>query len=212
MRIKINLCTNEGTPVFCVGLTGNIGSGKSTVAKAFFSLGVPILSADKISKELTTRGQPTTAKIITHFGPSIETSSGEIDRAKLRQVIFNHPQERQWLESLLHPLIRNEITQQINKTFGPYCLIEIPLLRDKTHYPYLNRILVVLANKKNQLERLTQRDKCTLEDAKKILATQASAEALRSIADDVLMNDSDLGSLKKKVEALHGMYLKCVWK
>ena len=192
--------------MYCVGLTGNIASGKSTVASYFETLGVEIISADKIAKELTTREQPALYHIINHFGESVLTPNGDLNRRYLRHVIFKNTQERLWLEKLLHPLIQKEIQQTIHNIKSPYCIIEIPLLFDKSNYPYLNQVLVVQAELEEQIARIITRDNCSRDDALAILATQADNNQRLEWADDVLINKGSLTALHEKVNALHSKY------
>lgn len=194
--------------MYCVGLTGSIASGKSTVADIFSELGIEIISADKISRMLTEVNQPAFHDIVHHFGESILTTNGELNRLKLRHLIFDNPDERKWLESILHPLIRKEIEHRVSHCKSPYVLIEIPLLTDKTHYPYLNRILLVTADTDKQIKRLMERDNCSKEHALAILDAQPSETKRRAITDDIIVNDHDLGALSKKVNELHQNYLK----
>lgn len=194
--------------VYCVGLTGNIASGKSTVASFFSKLGAQIINADQIAKELTAKNQTATLQIIQHFGPSVELGTGELDRKKLRTLIFSDSSAKKWLEDLLHPLIRQRIEQTIKHSKAPYCLIEIPLLIEKSLYPYLNRILVVTSSATSQVERVTKRDNCTKEEAQAILNAQASLDEHLENADDVLLNDSDLDVLEHRIKQLHAIYLQ----
>ncbi|KTD20684.1 dephospho-CoA kinase [Legionella londiniensis] len=194
--------------MYTIALTGNIASGKSTVARQFAKLGITIIDADQISKELTSKNQPAAKEIVQHFGRSVLNESGEINRAELRKIIFNYPQERKWLEELLHPLIRKEIKQQVQTAQGPYCIIEIPLLPKRSDYPYLNRILFIKAPKDLQLKRIEKRDHCPKEEALKILQAQACEEKHLAHADDVLHNDGSLEELRMKVINLHAKYLK----
>ncbi|KGP64404.1 dephospho-CoA kinase [Legionella norrlandica] len=194
--------------VYSVGLTGNIASGKSTVAEFFSELGINIINADKISKELTSVNTPCYKDIISHFGSSIVLENGNLDRKRLRDIIFSEPKQRLWLENLLHPAIRKKIEEQISTCSSPYCLIEIPLLFDKKNYPYLRKILLVSAPLEIQLERIIRRDHCTKAQALAILTTQPNLEQRMEIADDVLINDAGLNELREKVNKLHKKYLK----
>lgn len=193
--------------VYCVGLTGTIASGKSTVAQEFARLGIDIISADQISKELTKTNEPALQKIIEHFGQSLLTSTGELNRQHLREIIFNRPTERHWLENLLHPLIRKRIEQKTQHCTSPYCIIEIPLLTDKKSYPYLNRVLLILAQREQQISRLKQRDQSSKEQALAILKVQADEATLRALADDIIMNNGSVEDLQEHVIRLHEQYL-----
>ena len=193
--------------VYFVGLTGQLASGKSTVASYFAKLGVDVINADLIAKELTASNQPAFAEIVNHFGQSVLTPTGELDRRGLRQRIFNDADERLWLEKLLHPLIRKEIAHKISKVKTPYCLIEIPLLTDRANYSYLNRVLLVQAEPEQQISRFMTRDNGSREEAQAIIANQANTSAQRVLADDILINSGSLAELEHKVKILHDNYL-----
>ncbi|PJD93571.1 MAG: dephospho-CoA kinase [Legionella sp.] len=194
--------------MYCVGLTGSIASGKTTVATLFAQLGVELINADLIAKQLTTPDQPALARIIEHFGSSILDETGHLKRAQLREHIMQHPKERLWLEQLLHPLIRKKIETLIQIPPRTYYMIEIPLLTSKKDYAYLNRVLLVLAEPSLQIERIIQRDKSSIQHATNILQTQASEPVYRAVADDILMNKGSLENLQKNVLQLHHNYLK----
>lgn len=195
--------------MYCVGLTGNIGSGKTTVANFFQSLGIDIISADQVAKDLTLSNQPAFQEILQHFGPSVLKADGELNRPYLRQLIFTHEPNRIWLENLLHPMIRQMIKLKVSQVKSPYCIIEIPLLTSKTNYPYLERILLVKSEPKQQIERFMSRDHSSKEEALAILATQqAHVNIHLAMADDVIMNTGTLQDLQNKVIELHEQYLK----
>lgn len=193
--------------IFSVGLTGNIASGKSTVAQLFADFGIKIINADKVSKELTIQGSNAYQKILDHFGAEIILDDGELNRRKLRDHIFTDHEERVWLEGLLHPLIRQQLELQISSCSTPYCVVEIPLLIDKKNYPYLNRILLVTAPIEIQIQRVMLRDQCTREQALAIISTQPEINERLKYADDVIVNDSGLNELKIAVTSLHFNYL-----
>lgn len=195
--------------MYCIGLTGTIASGKSTVAAQFATRGIDVINADHIAKALVNRGEPALAHIVDHFGPSVLTNQGELNRRHLRELIVHHAEERRWLEDLLHPLIRKQIQQDIGRCQSPYCVIEIPLLTDKSLYPYLNRVLLVTANREQQITRVMARDHCSREQACALLdTTRADDDKRRAIADDVLVNDGTVVKLDGAVEVLHARYLK----
>lgn len=199
---------HKQTTPYCVGLTGTTASGKSTVAAEFARLGIDIVSADAIAKELTAKGEPALDAILHHFGPCILTQEGELNRSQMRDFIFNDDAQRQWLENLLHPLIRKQIKLKIQSSQSPYCIIEIPLLKDRKEYPYLNRVLLVEAGAKQQAMRLMARDNSNRKMALNILAAQVEKHCHRSLADDTLMNRGSLESLHQKVHALHELYIQ----
>jgi dephospho-CoA kinase len=192
---------------YCVGLTGDIASGKTTVANLFSRLGIDIISADKIAKELTQKNQPAYEKILAHYGIKLLHEDGSINRKMLRTIIFSNPEERIWLEELLHPLIKEELKKAANSCKTPYCIIELPLLITKQTYPYLNKILLIKSLVPLQIARVMQRDQCTEEEAKAILKTQPHLSQRLEHADEVLINDRNTEELEKKVKALHHQYL-----
>lgn len=191
-----------------IGLTGGIGSGKTTAANFFAELGVTVIDADVIAREVVTPGSNTLKKIIAHFGSEIADSSGALQRSKLREIIFNDVNAREWLENLLHPLILQEIHRQAEKTHASYCIAVIPLLLEKNAHEGIDRILVIDAPEDLQIERAKQRDDLSETQVKNILATQLSRAQRLTKADDVILNDNDLKSLKQKIKALHIEYLK----
>lgn len=192
--------------VYCVGLTGNIASGKTSVAHIFSTLGIHVINADRISRELTNINTDAYKEIINHFSSGILLEDGTIDRRKLRTIIFSNEYERLWLENLLHPLIRKEIERQISLCASPYCIVEIPLLINKDNYPYLNKILVITAPLDIQISRVMKRDQCSEKEALAIISTQPSNELRLTNADDVLNNNDDFDKLKSAVLNLHKKY------
>lgn len=192
--------------MFCVGLTGNIATGKSTVANIFKSHGAHLINADQIAKALTLKGAPAYAPMLEHFGPAILLSDGQFDRKKLRQLIFSKLDEKRWLENFLHPLIRKEIEEQIENSSAPYVVLEIPLHFNRENYPYINRVLLVTAPESVQIQRIMERDQCNEEEAKAMLINQPSLEKRLSIADDVIDNTGNQEELMEKINQLHNLY------
>lgn len=193
--------------VFSIGLTGNIASGKSTVATIFSELGIDVINADQISRDLTVIGSPALKEIVNHFGAHVLSEDGTLNRKHLRELIFGNSEERVWLEQLLHPLIRQELEKRIKCCTSAYCILEIALLIDKTHYPYLDKILLVTAPQDVQIARVMERDQGTKEHALAILSSQPDLAKRLKSADDMLVNDSGFEELKFKVEQLHQKYL-----
>ena len=194
--------------VYCVGLTGSIASGKSIATDFFKTQAIDVINADHIAKALTTKESPELKPIIDHFGSRFLTESGELDRRLLRNHIMNQLDARIWLENYLHPLIRNNIEKQIQAVKSPYVVIEIPLLTNKTSYPYLNRVLLVEADEVNQIERVITRDNCTKEEALALLNAQPNQALRRAIADDILINNDSIEALQKQLSKLHTTYQK----
>lgn len=194
--------------VYCVGLTGNIASGKTLVTQLFAQYDIDIFNADTVAKALTSQHQPAYQKIVEHFSPIILQANGELNRKALRDIIFSQPKERIWLEELLHPLIRKQLQTDISLSKSPYCLVEIPLLKDKKSYPYLNKILLVNADSETQISRVMRRDQCTKEQALAILAIQPDIQDRIKIADNVIDNNLGINELSHAVKILHHQYLE----
>lgn len=184
-----------------VGLTGGIGSGKTTVCNIFASLGVPIISADKISHELV-RDNPVVREAIQQ-----RFNITEINRAQLRERIFNSPANKLWLENLLHPLIKQAITLQTNNIKYPYCIVEIPLLLEAGMQDSVDRILSIHAPKSLRIERTIHRDNSPIEIIKAIIASQITAKDRLMRSDDIIENAANLDILKRRVQRQHEYYL-----
>ena len=191
-----------------VGLTGGIGSGKTTVALRFKELGVPVIDADEIARALVARGQPALAAVVGRFGSGVLTTDGELDRRVLRNLIFAKPALRKDLETILHPLIREEMEYRAGVAQGPYVVLEIPLLVEHGNQARVDRILVIDTDEESQIRRVMGRDTTTLEQAHAILAAQAPRSTRLKVADDVLQNHSSLADLRQAVDLLHERYLR----
>lgn len=190
-----------------IGLTGGIGSGKSTVANYFAELGITIIDADLIAREVVVPDSPALQNISQHFGKEILNPNGELDRKKLRDIIFADTQQRDWLENLLHPLIRQVIKQRLLTATSPYCVVVIPLLLEKNMQDWVDRILVVDATEQLQKTRLQQRDQLTAQQIDTMLATQLTRQQRLTAAHDTINNDGDRDALHAQVTALHKKYL-----
>jgi dephospho-CoA kinase len=191
-----------------IGLTGGIASGKSTVAQRFMELGVPVIDADAAARAVVAPGKPGLAAVSERFGPSVLAKNGELDRRALRDLIFKDPGLRRDLEAILHPLIRADMEQSAELAVGPYIVMDIPLLVEGGSRDRVDRILVVDVDEAAQLERVMARDRCTLEQARAILASQASRSARLAAADDVLLNSGTVTDLRQAVDHLHEQYLR----
>lgn len=194
--------------IFVVGLTGGIGSGKTTVANIFAALGVPIVDADLIARELVARGQPALREIRDRFGDNIIGADGSLDRATLRERVFAHPSERAALEAILHPRIRSAMTERFALLRAPYCIACIPLLIETGQSDMVDRVLVVDLPPPLQMRRVQARDQLATDEVRAIIASQCTREQRLAAADDVLKNDADLASLKPEIERLHQAYLQ----
>ncbi|WP_308366581.1 MULTISPECIES: dephospho-CoA kinase [unclassified Microbulbifer] len=191
-----------------IGLTGGIGSGKSAAAACFTELGIDVVDADWAARVVVQPGQPALAQIAAHFGAGVLLESGELDRAQLRAIVFDNTAEREWLEQLLHPLIREEILRALKTSNGPYAVLESPLLIESGQYKLVDRVCVVDLPEALQVERASGRDQSDPEGIRKIMAAQLSRQERLARADDVLNNAGDLDGLRQQVEALHRRYLE----
>lgn len=191
-----------------IGLTGSIGSGKTTVSDIFKKLGIAIIDMDVIAREVVKHGTPAFEIIKEHFGVQILTKDGELNRSMLRDIIFNNAMEKLWLENLLHPFINACAYQQALASTSPYCIVVIPLLFETGRADWLDRVLVVLADKNQQIKRVVMRDQCNTNDIKKILNVQVSDEIRRQGADDIIQNTGSTEDLHKQVLKLHKFYLE----
>jgi dephospho-CoA kinase len=192
-----------------VAITGGIGSGKSTVADLFRAQGVPVFDADVEARALASSGQPAFAEIVAAFGDSILDSHGNIDRARLRDIVFADASARRALEQILHPRVKSALRAKIDATQRsgvPYCIVVIPLLFEANHTDLADRILVVDAPRQAQIERTTLRSDLTAAAVERILAAQWSREQRLERADDVIANDSDIDALRVRVAALDADY------
>lgn len=191
-----------------IGLTGGIGSGKTIVANLFAALGVPIIDADAISREVTERDSFAQKEIVHYFGKTILKENGELNRSKLRSIIFKDADKKMWLEQLLHPLIVAEMKERISPLTSPYCIAVIPLLLEVGTISYINRILVVDTAEETQIARVSARDNIAKADAITILKTQIERKARLKGADDIIINDGLIADLKPQVEKMHIFYTK----
>lgn len=192
-----------------IGLTGGIGSGKTTIADLFTRHhGIVAVDADVYARTVVEPGTAALTQIATHFGEQILLPDGTLDRPALRSRIFQHPEERKWLESLLHPLIFHEMQTQLAHAASPYALLVSPLLVEAGQSALCHRVLVIDAPETAQLERTMQRDNNSAEQVKAIMHSQASREQRLAQADYVLLNDGDLITATSRVAALHQQFLQ----
>jgi len=191
-----------------IGLTGGIGSGKSTVASFFRALDIPVIDSDLIAHQLLTPAYPTFKTVLQHFGEIIIDKQGIIDRTVLRTLIFQDPKERQWLETILHPLIRQEILRTASALSSPYALVEIPLLIEAKFEDLVDRILVIDCSEALQITRTSLRFSFTPDGVLAIIKTQAHRSVRLAKAHDVIENEGSLEDLKIKVKNLHRYYLQ----
>jgi dephospho-CoA kinase len=192
-----------------IGLTGGIASGKSTVTQRFAELGIPVIDADVASRNVVERGKPGLAQVVQRFGEGVLDADGRLDRRALRNLIFNDSSLRQALDAILHPLIRAEMEREAAAAKGPYVVMAIPLLVEGgSSTKRVDRVLVVDAEETLQIQRLQARDGSSAEQARAILASQASRAARLGEADDVLSNTGTVAELRQSVDRLHEQYLQ----
>lgn len=198
------------TQATIIGLTGGIGSGKTTVAKLFGELGVHWVDADVVAREVVEPGMPALDRIRDHFGEAILTDEGRLDRAALRRIVFEDPAQREWLESLLHPIIRDEMVRQLEPSDYrlPYTLLVSPLLLETDQHTLTREIVVVDVPVEVQIERTMARDENPRDQVARIIAAQMPREQRLERADHVIDNDQPLDQVKAEVQKLHDRFLE----
>lgn len=193
---------------YIVGLTGGIGSGKTTIANMFAEHNIAIVDADIVARDIVAIGSPALIQISEHFGKHFIQANGQLDRALLRKQIFSNDNDKLWLNNLLHPLIRQQIVKQLKDAQSPYCLLVAPLLIENSLTRLVNRTLVIDVTVQTQIDRTTTRDNNSIEQVQAIIDSQASREVKRAHADDLLNNDSNtLEAARDMVNKLHQQYL-----
>tara|TARA_B100001769_G_scaffold270276_1_gene261291 strand:+ start:227 stop:814 length:588 start_codon:yes stop_codon:yes gene_type:complete len=190
-----------------IGLTGGIGSGKTAVSDIFEELGIGIVDADLASRVVVEKGRPSLEEIAKHFGQGILTEAGELDRAKLREIIFNSDEEKNWLESLLHPVIAKQIQDELKASSSPYTILVSPLLLETNQKDFCNKVLVVDVPVETQIERTLKRDDVSLEQVHSIIKAQISRDKRLELADEVIVNDKSLEDLQLAVSKLHQQFI-----
>ncbi len=190
-----------------IGLTGGIGSGKTAVSDLFQDLGITIVDADLASRVVVEKGREELNKISDHFGQDILTKEGELDRAKLREIIFNSEEEKLWLESLLHPAIAAQIKMELDSSKSLYTVLVSPLLLETEQKNFCTKVLVVDVPVEMQIQRTSERDNVSEEQIKSIIASQIDRDSRLEQADEVILNDGSIQDLKNKVKKLHIKFL-----
>lgn len=191
-----------------IGLTGGIGSGKSAASEHFETLGIKVVDADVVAREVVEPGTAALNEIAAHFGASVITESGELDRKAMRALVFSNPEKKKWLETLLHPIIRQETIRQLESAAPPYAILVSPLLFETDQHQLVARTLLIDVPEALQVARASSRDDTSEEQIKAIIAQQMSRECKRQKADDIIVNDQDLAHLRDQVEAIHQRYLE----
>ncbi|WP_417596660.1 dephospho-CoA kinase [Oceanospirillum sp.] len=191
-----------------IGLTGGIGSGKTAASDYFATLNICIVDADIEARAVVKPGTDTLAKISEHFGPGSLNPDGSLNRSWLRERIFQHPEERRWLESVTHPAIRQRIINKLADSDSPYSILVSPLLFESRQNQLTDRVLLIDVPEALQMERTIIRDQSNSEGVKAILKAQMTRDERRKKADDIIVNDRDLAYLQSECLKAHQHYLK----
>lgn len=194
---------NKLTHKYVVGLAGGIGSGKSTIAKLFANLGIDYIDADDVARRIVEPNTPCLKAIADHYGPDILFDNGQLNRRKLREIIFNNKAEKNWLESLTHPVVHQEILKELKASTSTYVLLVHPLLFEKQKNDICDYTLAISVPKEMQIERVCQRDNIEKDLALSIIQSQLSNEERSQQADEVIENNGDIAKLNDKIIALH---------
>lgn len=198
----------NSAPVFSLGLTGGIGSGKTTVANMLGELGAALIDTDLIAHQLTTPGGLAIPAIRAQFGDAFITADGAMDRAGIRQLVFADTAQKLKLEAILHPLIRTETERAAAQAKGDYRIFVVPLLVESGNWKQrVDRILVVDCDEETQIKRVMSRNQLSREQVVAIMRNQASRQARLAAADDVIVNNGDLKNISEEVLRLHELYL-----
>ena len=193
-----------------IGLTGGIGSGKSATAKYFKDIGIDIIDADYVAKNVLIKNSAGYKLFIHKFGNKFLDKKNEIDRSLLRSEVFSKPDKKIELEKIIHPLVSEEILSFINNSRSPYCMVMVPLIFETNSSSNYDRVLVIDCNEEVQISRASLRDNQTVKEIKKINANQALRKERLSIAHDVILNNSSLENLKKQVINKHNYYMELI--
>jgi dephospho-CoA kinase len=195
--------------MYIIGLTGGIGSGK-TAASDYLALSyhIEVVDADIVAREVVMQGQPALLAIKQHFGQGVILADGQLNRAALREIVFNNPQERKALESITHPAIRELIQHKLAASLSVYTLLVSPLLFESGQSRFAQRNLVIDCDNSQQQQRASQRDNVTLQQIQQIMAAQLSREERLQRADDVVVNTGNLADLYQQLDHLHHRYLQ----
>jgi dephospho-CoA kinase len=193
-------------PKLVIGLTGGIGSGKSEVGRRFSRLGIFVIDADDVARQVVEPGESALTEITEHFGPRVITSDGTLDRRKLRDIVFADPQAREWLEKLLHPKINTRIQHQMTQAESPYAVLVSPLLLETGQDRLVDRVLVVDTPEAEQIARVACRDGVESRQIEAIMARQMPRQERLARAQDVIRNDKGLDNLQSRVLQLDQFY------
>lgn len=195
-------------PALVIGITGGIGSGKTTVANLFADLGVPVIDADDLARRAVARGEPGYEEIVKDFGSEILDEAGELDRRKMREHVFSDSDNRARLEAIVHPRVYAMMKQLLDNLECPYAIVVVPLLIETGGREIVDRVLVVDSPRELQIERTLRRDGATREGVERILAAQTDRRSRLAVADDVIENAASEPDLEDAVGRLHHRYLE----
>ena len=198
---------------YVIGISGGIGSGKTTVTDLFAKHGIGVIDADVIAREVVEPGSPALKAIVDKFGQSVlnhsgGSSLGTLDRAKLRTLVFNDSETKSWLNQLLHPAIMQQMLLQTQQAKSAYCLLSVPLLVENKLYEQVDRVVIVDVDEKIQLQRTLVRDKTNKQQIRAIMRAQATRQQRLAVADDIIDNNGKVGDLAKQITQLHKKYLQ----
>lgn len=200
---------NPGNPArFCVGITGGIGSGKSAVTDQLQTLGVVVVDADVVAREVVEPGSSALEQIVERYGKDLVDETGQLQRRRLREIVFAQPDERRWLEELTHPLIRERIAEQLLAAQSAYVVLSSPLLLEGRQKDFVDHVVVVDVAEDTQLARTMARDNNSEKLVRSIMRAQASRQERLSQADSVLDNDGSRAELTLQVDKLHQTLLR----
>ena len=191
-----------------LGLTGGIGSGKSTVARLFGELGVHWVDADDVARQVVKPGTAALEAIAEHFGPEVLQADGSLNRGWLRQRIFEVPGEKKWLEGLLHPIIRKELIRQLDAAASPYALLVSPLLLETDQHELVEKVIVVDVPESVQLARTMARDDNSREQVERIMAAQMARDERCARADVIINNNNSLADVERQVRECHDRFVQ----
>lgn len=192
---------------FIVGITGGIGSGKSAATDYLATLGITIVDADVVAREVVEPGQPALAQIADHFGSDVLLPTGQLNRATLRDIVFANPEQRKILESITHPAIGTAIVQQLQSASSPYAVLASPLLLETQQHQLAHRILLIDTPESLQLERTSKRDSVPQEQVRAIMQVQMPRHEKQQRAHDIILNDGTLAALHNALNLHHQQYL-----
>jgi dephospho-CoA kinase len=193
---------------YVVGISGGIGSGKTTVTDLFTTYDIKVIDADVIAREVVAPGTPALKSIVDKLGQSVLDCSGILDRAKLRTLVFSDSKTKSWLNQLLHPVIRQQMLLQTQQAKSAYCLLSVPLLVENKLYQQVNKVVIVDVDEQTQLRRTLLRDKNNEQQIRAIMSAQATRAQRLAVADDIIDNNGKTDDLPKQVFQLHKKYLQ----